>query len=309
MNPTTIPGLLNTYHGKVRDVYYIENELLVMIASDRISAFDVILPRPIPYKGAVLNLLSAFFLKQTKSIAPNWLNDVPNPYLSVGAACQQIPVEVIVRGFIAGSMWRAYENGVRDFCGNILPDGLKRNQKLEFPIITPTTKAAEGHDEDTTEAEIIKNGILTIESWELIKKYAFGLYQFGQEYAAKKNLILVDTKFEFGQTQDGEILLIDEILTPDSSRYFILDAYQSNFENGQEPEQLSKEFVRQWLIENNFMGRVGDMMPEMSDSKVEEISSRYINLYEQLTGLKFEKNNAIWNEEEIHSIVSKYLND
>jgi phosphoribosylaminoimidazole-succinocarboxamide synthase len=253
--------------------------------------------------------ISKTLLKQTKSIAPNWLNDVPNPYLSVGAACQQIPVEVIVRGFIAGSMWRAYENGVRDFCGNILPDGLKRNQKLEFPIITPTTKAAEGHDEDTTEAEIIKNGILTIESWELIKKYAFGLYQFGQEYAAKKNLILVDTKFEFGQTQDGEILLIDEILTPDSSRYFILDAYQSNFENGQEPEQLSKEFVRQWLIENNFMGRVGDMMPEMSDSKVEEISSRYINLYEQLTGLKFDKNNAIWNEEEIHSIVSKYLND
>jgi phosphoribosylaminoimidazole-succinocarboxamide synthase len=296
------------YRGKVRDTFT-KNSKIALLASNRISAFDVILPRPIPYKGAVLNLLSAFFLKQTKSIAPNWLNDVPNPYLSVGAACQQIPVEVIVRGFIAGSMWRAYENGVRDFCGNILPDGLKRNQKLEFPIITPTTKAAEGHDEDTTEAEIIKNGILTIESWELIKKYAFGLYQFGQEYAAKKNLILVDTKFEFGQTQDGEILLIDEILTPDSSRYFILDAYQSNFENGQEPEQLSKEFVRQWLIENNFMGRVGDMMPEMSDSKVEEISSRYINLYEQLTGLKFEKNNAIWNEEEIHSIVSKYLND
>jgi phosphoribosylaminoimidazole-succinocarboxamide synthase len=296
------------YRGKVRDTYT-KNSKIALVASNRISAFDVILPRPIPYKGAVLNLLSAFFLEQTKSIAPNWLNNVPNPYLSVGAACQQIPVEVIVRGFIAGSMWRAYENGVRDFCGNILPDGLKRNQKLEFPIITPTTKAAEGHDEDTTEAEIIKNGILTIESWELIKKYAFGLYQFGQEYAAKKNLILVDTKFEFGQTQDGEILLIDEILTPDSSRYFILDAYQSNFENGQEPEQLSKEFVRQWLIENNFMGRVGDMMPEMSDSKVEEISSRYINLYEQLTGLKFEKNNAIWNEEEIHSIVSKYLND
>ncbi len=296
------------YRGKVRDTFT-KNSKIALLASNRISAFDVILPRPIPYKGAVLNLLSAFFLKQTKSIAPNWLNDVPNPYLSLGAACQQIPVEVIVRGFIAGSMWRAYENGVRDFCGNILPDGLKRNQKLEFPIITPTTKAAEGHDEDTTEAEIIKNGILTMESWELIKKYAFGLYQFGQEYAAKKNLILVDTKFEFGQTQDGEILLIDEILTPDSSRYFILDAYQSNFENGQEPEQLSKEFVRQWLIENNFMGRVGDMMPEMSDSKVEEISSRYINLYEQLTGLKFEKNNAIWNEEEIHSIVNKYLND
>jgi phosphoribosylaminoimidazole-succinocarboxamide synthase len=296
------------YRGKVRDTFT-KNSKIALLASNRISAFDVILPRPIPYKGAVLNLLSAFFLKQTKSIAPNWLNDVPNPYLSLGAACQQIPVEVIVRGFIAGSMWRAYENGVRDFCGNILPDGLKRNQKLEFPIITPTTKAAEGHDEDTTEAEIIKNGILTMESWELIKKYAFGLYQFGQEYAAKKNLILVDTKFEFGQTQDGEILLIDEILTPDSSRYFILDAYQSNFENGQEPEQLSKEFVRQWLIENNYMGRVGDMMPEMSDSKVEEISSRYINLYEQLTGLKFEKNNAIWNEEEIHSIVNKYLND
>lgn len=296
------------YRGKVRDTFT-KNSKIALLASNRISAFDVILPRPIPYKGAVLNLLSAFFLKQTKSIAPNWLNDIPNPYLSFGAACQQIPVEVIVRGFIAGSMWRAYENGVRDFCGNILPDGLKRNQKLESPIITPTTKAAEGHDEDTTEAEIIKNGILTIESWELIKKYAFGLYQFGQEYAAKKNLILVDTKFEFGQTQDGEILLIDEILTPDSSRYFILDAYQSNFENGQEPEQLSKEFVRQWLIENNFMGRVGDMMPEMSDSKVEEISSRYINLYEQLTGLKFDKNNAIWNEEEIHSIVSKYLND
>lgn len=296
------------YRGKVRDTFT-KNSKIALLASNRISAFDVILPRPIPYKGAVLNLLSAFFLKQTKSIAPNWLNDVPNPYLSVGAACQQIPVEVIVRGYIAGSMWRAYENGVRDFCGNILPDGLKRNQKLELPIITPTTKAAEGHDEDTTEAEIIKNGILTIESWELIKKYAFGLYQFGQEYAAKKNLILVDTKFEFGQTQDGEILLIDEILTPDSSRYFILDAYQSNFENGQEPEQLSKEFVRQWLIENNFMGRAGDKMPEMSDSKVEEISSRYINLYEQLTGLKFNKNNAIWNEEEIHSIVSKYLND
>jgi phosphoribosylaminoimidazole-succinocarboxamide synthase len=296
------------YRGKVRDTYT-KNLKIALVASNRISAFDVILPRPIPYKGAVLNLLSAFFLKQTKSIAPNWLSEVPNPYISVGTSCQQIPVEVIVRGYIAGSMWRAYENGVRDFCGNILPDGLNRNQKLEFPIITPTTKAAEGHDEDTTEAEIIKNQILTQESWDLIKKYAFGLYQFGQEFAKEKNLILVDTKFEFGKTEVGEILLIDEILTPDSSRYFILDSYQSTFEKGNEPEQLSKEFVRQWLIENNFMGRNGDVMPEMSDSKVEEISNRYIQLYDQLTGQNFDKSNAEWNEQEIESTVSKYLND
>lgn len=296
------------YRGKVRDTYT-DNSKIALVASNRISAFDVILPKPIPYKGAVLNLLSAFFLKQTKTIAPNWLIDVPSPYISVGKACQQIPVEVIVRGYIAGSMWRAYENGVRNFCGNVLPDGLKRNQKLDYPIITPTTKAAEGHDEDTTEAEILKSGILSFDSWETIKKYAFGLYQFGQEYAAKKNLILVDTKFEFGKSEEGEILLIDEILTPDSSRYFILDSYPSTFEKGEEPEQLSKEFVRQWLIDNNFMGRKGDNMPEMSDSKVEEISNRYIHLYEQLTGLKFEKNNAIWNETDIQSIVTNCLKD
>lgn len=298
------------YKGKVRDVYSFGDHIFIVV-SDRISAFDVVLPRLIPYKGAVLNGISTFFLNQTKDIVPNWLLDTPHSHIAYGINAPTIPIEVIVRGYISGSMWRAYEAGERFFCGNLLPEGLKNNQKLPNPIITPTTKAAAGHDENTSEKDIIKQGIVSKQDWDLIKKYAFQLFEYGSNYAQTKNLILVDTKFEFGRTKDGKIILIDEILTPDSSRYFIADTYLSRFESHQTPEQLSKEFVRQWLIENQFMGREGDVMPEMTDDWVEEISAKYIALYNKLIDPPFIKESKEFDitkiQNEYDKIISKQI--
>lgn len=282
------------YKGKVRDVYT-KGDFIFIIVSDRISAFDVVLPAPIPYKGAVLNGISTFFLHQTKDIVPNWLIDTPNSHVAFGHLAPTIPIEVIVRGYISGSMWRAYDAGERMFCGNLLPDGLKNNQKLESPIITPTTKASAGHDENTSEEEILKDGVISKTDWDLIKKYSLELFNFGSQYASTKNLILVDTKFEFGRKKDGQIILIDEILTPDSSRYFIADSYLDKFNLGETPSQLSKEFVRQWLIENNFMGQKGEMVPEMTTDWVNTISERYIELYNKLIDQPFVKESKKFN--------------
>lgn len=292
------------YSGKVRDVYTKEDYIFIIV-SDRISAFDVILPETIPYKGAVLNGISTFFLRQTKDLIPNWLIDSPNSHFCYGHNAPTIPLEVIVRGYISGSMWRAYETGERVFCGNILPEGLKNNQKLPQPIITPTTKAVAGHDENISEKEILEQNIISKSDWDLIKKYAFSLFEFGTNYAASKDLILVDTKFEFGRKNDGEIILIDEILTPDSSRYFIAETYQEKFESNQTPEQLSKEFVRQWLIENEFMGREGDVVPTMSPEWIETISNKYIDLYNKLIEPNFVKDSSDFDLNKIQKLYDQ----
>ena len=293
------------YRGKVRDVYT-KDEFIFIVVSDRISAFDVILPKAIPYKGAVLNGISAFFLNETKELVPNWLIETPNSHVAFGHLAPTIPIEIVVRGYIAGSMWRAYEAGERSFCGIQLPDGLKNNQKLDAPIITPTTKATAGHDENTSEEEILNQRIVSRSEWTLIKKYAYDLFDYGSRYAASKNLILVDTKFEFGKRKDGEIILIDEILTPDSSRYFIADSYLEKFQNGENPIQLSKEFLRQWLIENNFMGRAGDIIPEMSQKWITEISEKYISLYNKLIQPSFVKESKEFNLNKIQSAYDTF---
>jgi len=294
-----------SYNGKVRDVFA-KGDFIFIIVSDRISAFDVILPKTIPYKGAVLNGISTFFLNETKNIVPNWLIDTPNSHVAYGHLAPTIPIEIVVRGYIAGSMWRAYEAGERNFCGVQLPEGLKNNQRLENPIITPTTKAVEGHDENTSEEDILKQGIVRKDEWELIKKYAFRLFQFGSDYAAAKDLILVDTKFEFGRAKNGEIILIDEILTPDSSRYFLADSYLQKFDSGENPIQLSKEFVRQWLIENQFMGRENDTMPDMTESWINEISEKYISLYNRLIDPPFSKQSKEFNLKKIQSSYDEF---
>lgn len=273
------------YRGKVRDVYDF-GEQIVMVASDRISAFDVILPRPIPFKGQVLNQIAAKFLKATKDIVPNWLVATPDPNVSVGIRCQTYPVEMVVRGYLAGHAWRTYKSGLRVLCGVTLPEGLKENDKLPTPIITPTTKAHEGHDEDISREEIIAKGLVSEEEYTQLEKYALALFAKGTEMAAEQGLILVDTKYEFGQ-KDGVIYLIDEVHTPDSSRYFYADTYQENQEKGLSQKQLSKEFVREWLIANGFQGKDGQTVPEMTDEKVQEISTRYIELYEKVTGEPF----------------------
>ena len=293
------------YRGKVRDVYT-KDEFIFIVVSDRISAFDVILPKAIPYKGAVLNGISTFFLNETKELVPNWLIETPNSHVAFGHLAPTIPIEIVVRGYIAGSMWRAYETGERSFCGIQLPDGLKNNQKLDAPIITPTTKATAGHDENTSEEEILNQRIVSRSEWTLIKKYAYDLFDYGSRYAASKNLILVDTKFEFGKRKDGEIILIDEILTPDSSRYFIADSYLEKFQNGENPIQLSKEFLRQWLIENNFMGRAGDIIPEMSQKWITEISEKYISLYNKLIQPSFVKESKEFNLNKIQSAYDTF---
>jgi len=290
----------NYYKGKVRDVYN-RGEYIFIIVSDRISAFDVILPKPIPYKGAVLNGISTFFLNQTKNIVPNWLIDAPSSHFCYGHNAPTIPLEVIVRGYLSGSMWRAYEAGERVFCGNSLPDGLRNNEKLDHPIITPTTKAAAGHDENISEEELLKQNIVSPEDWKLMKQYALSLFEFGSNYSASRNLILVDTKFEFGRKKEGKIILIDEILTPDSSRYFIADSYSEKFEKGENPTQLSKEFVRQWLIENQFMGRENDVIPTMSDKWISEISEKYIELYNKLITPSFIKESKEFNLSKIQN--------
>ncbi|WP_439584169.1 phosphoribosylaminoimidazolesuccinocarboxamide synthase [Dyadobacter bucti] len=283
------PGQTGFYKGKVRDVYAFEKRL-VMVASDRISAFDVILPRAIPYKGQVLNQIAAHFLNATSDIVPNWLQEVPDPNVSIGIKCQAYPVEMVVRGYLAGHAWREYASGKRSVCGVSLPEGLKENDKLPEPIITPTTKAHEGHDEDISREEILKQGLVSEDEYEHLERYTLALFAKGTEMAADQGLILVDTKYEFGQL-DGTIYLIDEIHTPDSSRYFYKDVYQENQSAGLPQKQLSKEFVREWLIENGFQGKEGQTVPVMDDERVQMISDRYIELFEKVTGNKFQKNN------------------
>jgi phosphoribosylaminoimidazole-succinocarboxamide synthase len=280
---------VNLYRGKVRDVYNIDNKYLVMIATDRISAFDVVLPRTIPYKGQVLNQIAAKFLEQTKDIVPNWIIAIPDPNVAVGRLCEPFKVEMVIRGYLSGHAAREYKAGKRTLCGVPLPEGMKENDKFPEPIITPTTKAAIGHDEDISKEEILKRGIVSKEDYEILEKYTRALYKRGTEIAAERGLILVDTKYEFGKTKDGTIYLIDEIHTPDSSRYFYKEGYEERQSKGEEQKQLSKEFVRQWLIANGFQGKEGQKVPEMTDKFIEEVSERYIELYEKITGEKFQK--------------------
>ena len=277
------PGQTAVYHGKVRDVYTINDDTLAVIATDRISAFDVILPKGIPYKGQVLNQIAAYFLESTADIVPNWMLSVPDPMVTVG-----FKVEMIVRGYIAGSAWREYQAGAREICGVKLPEGLRENQRLPHPIITPTTKADEGHDENISREEIIARGIVSAEDYAVMEDYALKLFRRGTEMAAEKGLILVDTKYEFGK-RDGKVYLIDEIHTPDSSRYFYADGYEERLEKGEPQRQLSKEFVRQWLIDHGFMGREGQQVPEMTDEFIQSVTDRYIELYEHITGQPFVK--------------------
>ncbi len=284
-------GLKNIYHGKVRDVYALENDILVMIASDRISAFDVILPRPIPYKGQVLNKIATHFLALTKEIVPNWLLATPHPNVSIGKACVPYRVEMVIRGYLTGHAWREYKSGKRIICGVAMPDGMKENDKFSTPIITPATKAEEGHDMDISREEIIQQGIIPEAEYLQLEDYTRKMYDFGVKYAEKQGLILVDTKYEFGNYK-GEVTLIDEIHTPDSSRYFYLNTYQENQDKGLPQKHLSKEFVREWLIENNFMGKEGQSVPTMTDEFVNSVSDRYIHLYEMVTGNSFVKEDA-----------------
>lgn len=280
------PGQKSVYHGKVRDVYDINDDLLVMVATDRISAFDVILPKGIPFKGQVLNQIAAKFLDATSDIVPNWKLATPDPMVTVGIKCEGFRVEMIIRGYLTGSAWREYQKGCRELCGVKLPEGMKENQKFPTPIITPTTKADAGHDENISKEEIIAQGIVSKEDYELMEKYTYALFERGSEMAAQKGLILVDTKYEFGK-KDGKVYLIDEIHTPDSSRYFYAEGYQEKFEKGEPQKQLSKEFVRQWLIDHDFMGQSGQTVPEMTDEYVASVSDRYIELYEGIVGEKF----------------------
>ena len=300
------PGQQSVYHGKVRDVYNINDELLVMVASDRISAFDVILPKGIPFKGQVLNQIAAKFLDATADIVPNWKIATPDPMVTVGIKCEGFRVEMIIRGHLTGSAWREYEAGCRNLCGVALPDGMKENQKFPTPIITPTTKADAGHDENISKEEIISQGLVSKEDYELMEKYTYALFQRGTEMAAEKGLILVDTKYEFGK-KDDKVYLIDEIHTPDSSRYFYAEGYEDKFAQGEPQRQLSKEFVRQWLIERNFMGKEGQVVPEMTDEYVESVSERYIELYEHIVGEKFNKANAEDVAARIEKNVTEFL--
>ena len=305
MNPNNIPGLINTYHGKVRDVYYIENELLVMIASDRISAFDVILPKPIPYKGQVLNQIAAYMLDATKDICPNWLISTPAPNVAIGKKCTPFKIEMVVRGNLVGHAWRTYQAGGRTLCGVTLPEGLKENDFFPNPIITPSTKASEGHDEDISKEAIISEGLASAEDWTILEKYALALFARGKAIAAKRGLILVDTKYEFGKIGDT-IYLMDEIHTPDSSRYFYADGFESRQANQEKQKQLSKEFVREWLIENNFMGKEGQTVPTMSEEWIQTISKRYIELYEQIIGEPFKPESK--SETETFQLIGNTLN-
>lgn len=282
------PGQTGVYHGKVRDVYSIGDDTLVMIATDRISAFDVVLPEGIPYKGQVLNQIATYFLDATSDIVPNWKLATPDPMVSVGIRCEGFRVEMIIRGYLTGSAWREYKNGCRELCGVKLPEGMRENQAFPEPIITPTTKADAGHDENISKEEIIAQGIVSAEDYEKMEEYTRKLFARGQKMAAEKGLILVDTKYEFGK-HDGKVYLIDEIHTPDSSRYFYADGYEERFEKGLPQRQLSKEFVRQWLMDNGFMGQAGQKVPEMPPEIIKTISDRYIELYEHVTGQDFIK--------------------
>ena len=292
------------YRGKVRDVYSIADDILVMIASDRISAFDVILPKPIPYKGQVLNQVAAYMLNNTRHVCANWLIDTPAPNVSIGYKCLPYKVEVVVRGNLCGHAWRTYYSGQRFLCGVLMPDGLKENDFFVQPIITPSTKASEGHDEDISAEQIIEQNLVSKEEWMQIETYALNLFAAGKEMALKQGLILADTKYEFGK-RNGEIILMDEIHTPDSSRYFYADGFEERQEKNEKQKQLSKEFVREWLIKNEFMGKEGQMVPEMSEGWVNTISSRYIELYEKITGTIFQPENL--SEEETFNRVKAAL--
>jgi phosphoribosylaminoimidazole-succinocarboxamide synthase len=295
------------YRGKVRDVYTIKNQLLVMVASDRISAFDVVLPKGIPYKGQVLNQTASYFLEATRDIVPNWLLGTPDANVAVGKMCNPFKVEMVIRGYLAGHAAREYASGKRMVCGVALPDGLKENDRLPEPIITPTTKAAEGHDEDISRDEILKQGIVSESDYVQLENYTRALFARGSEMAAKRGLILVDTKYEFGKTADGEIILIDEIHTPDSSRYFYAEGYSDRQERGEEQKQLSKEFVRQWLIANDFQGKEGQKIPMMDEQFISEISERYIELYEHITGEQFIRQEYDEAEVRVFGNVQKFL--
>lgn len=286
----SLPGQTGFYRGKVRDVYFIGNDLLVMVASDRISAFDVVLPRAIPFKGQVLNQIAAHMLEATKDIVPNWRMDSPDPNVTIGHRCEPFRVEMVIRGYLTGHAWRTYKSGSRVICGVQMPDGLKENDPFPAPIITPTTKASEGHDEDISREEIISRGIVDEQHYIQLENYARLLFARGSEIARKQGLILVDTKYEFG-LRNGEVMLMDEIHTPDSSRYFYADGYEERQQRGEAQRQLSKEFVREWLIANNFMGKEGQTVPVMSDEFVQSVSARYIELFEQVSGQKFSPRN------------------
>ena len=300
-------GQTDVYHGKVRDVYFLGDDRLVMVATDRISAFDVILPEGIPYKGQILNQIAAKFLDASADICPTWKLATPDPMVTVGLRCEGFPVEMIVRGYLCGSAWRAYKSGVREICGVRLPEGMKENQRFPEPIITPTTKAEIGaHDEDISKEEILARSLATPEEYALLEKYTLALFRRGTEIAAKRGLILVDTKYEFGK-HDGKIYLMDEIHTPDSSRYFYSEGYEERFAKGEPQKQLSKEFVREWLMENGFQGKEGQAVPEMTPAIVESISNRYIELYEHITGEPFVKEEHANLAERIEKNVADYL--
>ena len=299
-------GQTAVYHGKVRDVYSIGNDILVMVATDRISAFDVVLPKGIPSKRQVLNQIAASFLDATAHIVPNWKLATPDPMVTVGRKCEPFAVEMIIRGYLTGSAWRAYKNGCREICGVKLPDGMRENERFPEPIITPTTKAEAGHDEDISREEIIAQGIVSAEDYAVVEQYTRALFARGTEIAAAKGLILVDTKYEFGKA-DGKVILMDEIHTPDSSRYFYAEGYEEKFEKGEPQKQLSKDFVRQWLIDHDFMGKAGQTVPEMTDEYCQEVSQRYIELYEEITGNKFVPCNEDNLAARIEKNVSEYL--
>jgi len=296
------PNQLNFYKGKVRDVYYLPNNILVMVASNRISAFDVILPKPIPYKGQVLNQIAAYMLNATKNICPNWLLATPAPNVSIGKKCEPFKIEMVVRGNLTGHAWRTYASGARVLCGETMPNGLKENDYFPTPIITPSTKASEGHDEDISKTEIIKQGLATADEWNILEKYSLQLFEKGKQIAAQQGLILVDTKYEFGKI-GNEIYLMDEIHTPDSSRYFYANGFEERQAKGERQKQLSKEFVREWLIANNFMGKEGQTVPAMNEEWIDTISKRYIELYEKVIGQKFVPQ-ALSNEETYTNITN-----
>lgn len=296
------------YKGKIRDVYTINNDILVMIATDRISAFDTVLPKGIPFKGQVLNQIASSFLDLTSDIIPNWKLSTPDPVVTIGKLCDPIKVEMVIRGYLSGHAWREYKSGKRSICGVSMPEGMKENDKFPHPIITPTTKATVGHDEDISREEIISQGLVSEEDYSYLEKKTLALFESGTEYAKNKGLILVDTKYEFGKSKDGEILLIDEIHTPDSSRYFYLSGYEERQQNGEKQKQLSKEFVRQWLIENNFQGKEGQTIPYMNEEFINLVSNRYIELFEKITSQNFERGDISNLLERVENNINSVIN-
>ena len=302
-----LPGLISKYEGKVRDVYELENQILVIVASDRISAFDIIMPKMIPYKGQILNQISTYMLNSTKDIIENWLIDTPDPNVSIGYKLSPIKIEMVIRGYLSGHADRLYKSGMRSICGVKLPNGMKSNEKFNNPIITPSTKASEGHDEDISKEEIIKNGLLSVDQYEEIESVTKKLFFRGSEIANERGPILVDTKYEFGYTDKGKLVLIDEIHTPDSSRYFYQDSYEENLNNNKPQKQLSKEFFRQWLIDNDFSGKEGETLPVISNDKVQEVSNRYIELYEGIIGNNFVKRNTSNLYDDIENNIINFL--